>query len=571
MKQLKLLASSCTTIEFWLKRDSHTSQVPQFEVRNEQRCVFKVDNAAPVFHFYSYTHYADEALVISVSEDATLSLGYFYNKQDVYQIGINYIVDSHDELVIYNESNQRQWLSQDPFRPTIHFTPFMSWMNDPNGMCKIGDEYHIFYQFYPNGTEWGPMHWGHAVSKDLMKWRHLPVFNHPEQNLESLGATGGAFSGTAFKNAQGKIDFFYTERLPAYDLYKDYIEIQKKAQFDRSRTKAENVRVVVDSKPKEVGCDIRDPKVWFDEESGCYRMLLGSVHDGDPAVLLYVSSDSEQWQYDSVLYKADPKFALGNGRCVECPDFFPLGDKWVLIIGIVGYQQPETKRDNLLYAITGNFTNGKFIPDDKPMQVLDFATEYYALQTFYDGERQIGIAWLYNWAMKKPIKSVYNGEMSIPKVLSLNDAGDVTMRPIPEIEEYITSSESYLIQESKTIFLNDEPALRVRATFERNAPFIIKFLNEDKDFIQLSYDGNIARIEDTQPIEADYRAEVSNIDTVEILIDSGVFEVFINDGDICGTKRNYKISRYSSVVVDGATLIDAQITVDRMKSTWQQE
>ncbi|STV78542.1 sucrose-6-phosphate hydrolase [Klebsiella michiganensis] len=106
-------------------------------------------------------------------------------------------------------------------------------MNDPNGLCKIDDTYHMFYQFNPNSTEWGPMHWGHAISNDLISWTHLPVFNHPEHPLASLGATGGAFSGTTFINNEGEAEIFYTERLPAYDLYKDYIEVQKKAAIDR--------------------------------------------------------------------------------------------------------------------------------------------------------------------------------------------------------------------------------------------------------------------------------------------------------------------------------------------------
>ncbi|STR67030.1 sucrose-6-phosphate hydrolase [Klebsiella michiganensis] len=126
------------------------------------------------------------------------------------------------------------------------------------------------------------MHWGHAISNDLISWTHLPVFNHPEHPLASLGATGGAFSGTTFINNEGEAEIFYTERLPAYDLYKDYIEVQKKAAIDRYGIKATHIQTILEKKIELVGCDIRDPKVWFDSETQCYRMILGSVYDGNP-------------------------------------------------------------------------------------------------------------------------------------------------------------------------------------------------------------------------------------------------------------------------------------------------
>lgn len=80
-------------------------------------------------------------------------------------------------------------------------------MNDPNGLHRKGDEWHLFYQYHPHSTQWGPMHWNHAVSKDLYHWRHYPVFLQPEQNLAALGATGGAFSGSASIDMQGQTHF----------------------------------------------------------------------------------------------------------------------------------------------------------------------------------------------------------------------------------------------------------------------------------------------------------------------------------------------------------------------------
>lgn len=141
--------------------------------------------------------------------------------------------------------------------------------------------------------------------------------------------------------------------------------------------------------------------------------------------------------------------------------FFQLGAKWVLTIGIVGYQEPETKRHNLLYAIIGTFDNGVFTAESE-MQVLDFATEYYALQTFKDGQRQVGVAWLFNWAMKKPIKSSYNGEMSIPKEIFINANNKVAMRPVKELEQYVDEYCDVKLKAGEDHRINKGKSLRIR-------------------------------------------------------------------------------------------------------------
>lgn len=200
------------------------------------------------------------------------------------------------------------WMRTDPDRPAMHFSPIRQWMNDPNGLCRIGDTWHMFYQFHPAGTDWGPMHWGHATSKDLFTWTHMPVFLHPEQNFWALGATGGAFSGNAFRDRDGSDLFFYTERLPAYDLFEGYREVQKIARPGRGLIKAETITQVPAARPDGVTHDFRDPKVWWDAGAGAYRMVLGAALDGDPAVLLYGSDNLLDWTCLGPLYRAPARF-----------------------------------------------------------------------------------------------------------------------------------------------------------------------------------------------------------------------------------------------------------------------
>ena len=170
----------------------------------------------------------------------------------------------------------------------MHFSPVRQWMNDPNGLGPVDDRWHLFYQFHPAGTDWGPMHWGHASSPDLFRWTHLPVFLHPEQNLWRLSATGGAFSGSAFEDRDGTRLFFHTERLPAYDLFQGYREVQKLVRPGRGLIEAVGSETVIEAGPLAEGVahDFRDPKVWWDEGAGAYRMVLGAALHGDPAVLL---------------------------------------------------------------------------------------------------------------------------------------------------------------------------------------------------------------------------------------------------------------------------------------------
>lgn len=572
MQQLKLLANSGLCFEWWLKkRTNPTNDQPLLIIQAGEKIVYKIVDAPHYHEFFSYKYYDDCPLTLTLSEDAEISLGYIYHPHTVYQQGVTYLDLQNKRFSLITQKDMGTWYRGEEFRPQQHFSPFKAWMNDPNGLCKIGDFYHLFYQFHPNGTEWGPMHWGHAISRDLIQWTHLPVFNFPQQNLSALGATGGAFSGSAYLDELGKPTFFYTERLPAYDLYKDYIEIQRKCELDKAGIKASALRTIIEEKVPGVGCDIRDPKVWFDKKTHIYRMILGSVFDGHPAVLQYTSQDSEHWTFANVLYQAPSYFSEHQGRCVECPDFFPLGDKWVLIIGIVGYKEPATGRFNLLYAITGQFDSGEFYPDNQELQVLDFATEYYALQTFSDGNRQIGIAWLFNWAMKKPISSEYNGEMSIPKVFHLNADNQVCMKPVTELDNYISSSTLLNIQGKYTHPVDNSKTFRLRLVPRTENPFTVKIYGDEDHWIALNFDGQHVSVIENQPANACYASTVHYIDDIELLFDAGILEIFINDGVICATKRNYQIPtcRYLDFSFSGQE--DISVTLDTLRTSWSKQ
>lgn len=574
MKNLTLSVTSGMRFDFWLKkkRDQNT---PLLQFSAAGNIIYAVRQASEYFQYFTYTHYADEPVLIEWNDEAAeISLFYYWQPETLAEKGVTFLVGEPQTLRQIGRGEMDAWYAREPLRPALHFSPFSGWMNDPNGLCKIGDTYHLFYQFHPHSTEWGPMHWGHAVSEDLYHWRHYPVFLQPEQNLEALGATGGAFSGTAFQGEDGSTRFYFTERLPAYDLYAGYREVQKCARPTPGLDKVESVKQVLSDLPEGVSCDFRDPKVWFDGEKNRYFMLLGAAVNADPAVLLFTSINGDDWIFDHVLYRADKHFRQHGGRCVECPDFFPIGGKWVLIMGIVGYTEPETGRHNLLYAQTGDFIDSRFIPDDKKLQTLDFGTDFYALQTFRAGQQTLGFAWLYNWASKKTAASAYNGEMSLPRQFALNHAGKLCMPPVPPPASCVIQQHDHhdaCRDGQLQVPVEAWPSFSVLLKGEGITRLLLTLQDENNAQIALCYVDGVLTLRAEGQNDGHYCAQVGELTELELFFDAGIVEAFANHGSQCGTRRYFHMSACRLITFEytpSATLTAAKIS--QYRTAWRQ-
>lgn len=505
--------------------------------------------------YYSYHHREAGSIVVEWDRAEAFLWAYSYDPATVAQSGIKLWEFSKDEVLFRAGEVIDRWLQSDPERPRIHFSPCRNWMNDPVGLCRIDDCWHLFYQFHPCGGDWGPMHWGHASSRDLMTWTHLPVFLHPEQNLWRLGATGGAFSGNAFQDKDGRLMFFYTERLPAYDLFKGYREIQKIARPDRRMIKAESTLTVLEQRPQGVEHDFRDPKVWWDKAAGAYRMVLGASIHGDPSVLLYGSEDLLEWKYLGPLYRAPSVFRAQGARAVECPDFFPIDGKWVLIMGFVGHRDPDSGRHNLLYGLVGDFVEDRFISDSDAMQLLDFGSDFYAMQSFATGGRQIAFAWLFNWEYRKPAGSPYSGELSLPRELSLDARKRICMRPSDEVNAVLTFSS--LFPEEPCKYVLDDALIDIRlngmldgttiaATQAGQLSFSIA-VKDQQVSVHLPQDDGAIR----------YAASIPDATDLRVIHDKGILEVFSDGGAVCGTRRNYINVRPDYLVIRSRSKVEA--------------
>jgi beta-fructofuranosidase len=303
-------------------------------------------------------------------------------------------------------------LARDPHRPRYHFLPPAHWMNDPNGLIYWKGEYHLFYQHNPNGAFWGSMHWGHAVSRDLVHWEHLPIALAPTPGGPDKD---GCFSGCAVDH-DGVPTLVYTGVSP---------EVQCVAtSADDLRTWEKHPSNPVIAAPPE-GLDVtgfRDPWVW--REGALWQMLVGSgIRGAGGAVLLYTSPDLRDWSYRHPVCEGA---AEETGEVWECPSFFPLGDRHVLIVS------PVPLRKSLYFI--GAYEDGHFTPEFQG--VLDSGGHFYAPQTFLDerGDRLM-IGWL--WEGRSDVaqrSSGWAGVQSLPRRLTLRPDGQLGMEPIPALQ-----------------------------------------------------------------------------------------------------------------------------------------
>ena len=537
-------------VELWLRglgnpKSAGTDTGGVLTIRMGNRTLYQIAAAPPYFEHFFYRHREGCEVTIEWDPSAVaVSFAYRYAPDRVNEEGITLLDFSAPDLRPLSGEALRAAMESDGDRPSLHFSPPVNWMNDPNGLFFADGRHHLFYQFHPNGTDWGPMHWGHATSVDLFHWTHLPVFLHPEQNLARLGATGGAFSGSATLDNHGDLVFYHTERLPAYDLFKGYREIQKRLTATSDVIRPLSSEVVITDRPDGVEHDFRDPKVTYDAASGMYHMVLGASIDGDPAVLHYASVDGLKWNYLPPLYRA-PSFYRDNGaRCVECPDFFQLGGKWVLVMGFVGFNDPWTKRHNTLYAAIGKFDGLQFAPESPDLQLLDFGTDYYAMQTFAAGDRRLAIAWMFNWEYRKPAGSNYSGEMSLMRELSLTSENKLSMKPTAEFDRLpcrraiSANAAGDFVLDGHTFEINvlgptDRLELRISS---RDGDSALTFENGILSLSIPEDDGSIQ-----------YVAKADVLGDLRLVFDRGVIEVFANAGSICGTRRTYLGNRPSHI------------------------
>jgi beta-fructofuranosidase len=304
-------------------------------------------------------------------------------------------------------------LATDHQRPKFHFLPAANWMNDPNGPIYWKGRYHLFYQHNPHGPFWASMHWGHAVSMDMVHWRHLPVALAPSAN----GADkDGVWSGCCVVN-NGVPTMLYTGTKPE-------VQCLAMARNDELTSWRKRPQPVIAAPPEGMKVTgFRDPCVWQEDE--LWKMALGSGIAGvGGMVLLYESPDLVNWRYVQPIFegkldaRVQSKNPVATGEMWECPSLFPLGTKHVLFVST----QSGTP------GWLGSYKEGRFV-SESPMRV-DWSNLYYAPITQLD-EQGNRIVW--GWIREKRDGAAqraagWSGVMSLPRVMSLDNRGRLEMR-----------------------------------------------------------------------------------------------------------------------------------------------
>lgn len=350
--------------------------------------------------------------------------------------------------------DKKTYTEEELYRPNFHFTPKKNWMNDPNGMFYANGYYHLYYQYYPNGNKWGPMHWGHTISKDLVKWDEQPIALYPD-NL------GYIFSGSVVVDNENTSGFGDGKNAPVIAIYTYHDPVKEKANhidvesqgmaysWDNGFTweKYKNNPIV-----KNPGIqDFRDPKVLWDAIHKQWILIL-AAHD---RVKFYHSDNLKDWEY---LSDFGANFGAHEGVW-ECPDFFSMkveetGEiKWILIQSL--NPGGPNGGSGTQYFI-GDFDGKNFILDktfvktvgNKKAIWLDYGKDNYAGVTWNnipksDG-RKLMIGWMANWDYAQEVPTVaWRNSMTIPRELKLfktNKGYRINVQPVREIERYISKT-----------------------------------------------------------------------------------------------------------------------------------
>lgn len=474
-----------------------------------------------------------------------------------------------DQLQLKNPYNES-------YRPQYHFTPPTQWMNDPNGMVYFDGEYHLFYQHYPDSNVWGPMHWGHAVSTDMVHWEHLPIALYPD-------SLGYIFSGSAVVDWQNTTGFGANDNpaLVAIYTYHDpvgaregRIDFQTQGiaySLDNGRTWTKYAGNPVLPNPGII--DYRDPKVfWYDKDQS-WRMIL-AVKD---RVHIYASPDLIHWEMQSE-FGAETG---AHGGVWECPDLFELttddGDsKWVMLLSI---NPGGPQGGSATQYFIGDFDGVTFTPVDDQIRWIDYGADNYAGVTWSDipadDGRRLFIGWMSNWQYANVVPTyTWRSAMTIPRelILQKQEAGYLLQsKPVQELQalevgQQAVGSDLKLTRATQKITIDKvAQGTKVRIKNAQGEMLVIAIadgqLIVDRSNAGKSAFSEVFAAKHTAPLEAVVPV------TLTLYLDRSSIEVFVNDGEVVMTDLVFPKQRYESVQLSGP----GQMKMVSLKSIWEEQ
>jgi fructan beta-fructosidase len=455
------------------------------------------------------------------------------------------------------------------YRPQIHFTPMQHWMNDPNGLVYYNGTYHLFYQYYPGATVWGPMHWGHATSKDLFHWQHQPIALYPD-------SLGYIFSGSAIVDYKNTSGFGKNGKIPLVAIFTHHDpkgEKEGKTDFQnqslaysldegKTWTKYSDNPVLKNPGIK----DFRDPKVSWNEVAGKWVMTLAVLDH----INFYSSIDLKNWTKESEFGKD----VGAHGGVWECPDLFSMdydGKKvWVLIVNL---NPGGPNGGSATQYFIGDFNGHKFSPFTTDTRWLDYGPDEYAGVTYSNtGNRRVFLGWMSNWqyGQQVPTKE-WRSAMTIPRELSVKKENKnylISSLPVKEMDK-LSAKEfklrnvdaSHFNLTSKSGKLKGPAELKIAS--DKLEDFSITLSNAAGQKLVIGYDrtSNSYFIDRTRSGKVDFEKGFAVKHTAPrlvstpkfnliLVIDNASVELFADDGLTVMTEIFFPDSVFSDVIIE---------------------
>ena len=431
--------------------------------------------------------------------------------------------------------NATKKAEKDVFRPLYHFTAPANWMNDINGPLYYNGYYHIFYQHNPYNDYWNHMHWGHAKSRDLIHWEHLPIALWPSFDKGELHC----FSGCSVIGADGLPIIFYTKvtypepqdespYLWPLIAHEQWAAIPEDGDLVLWKKHPLNPILTLENHG---GPDFepnwRDPFIF--QEAGRTFMILGGDIDDRATIPIYEAKDKSllKWEYKGIFYE-EPR---ENTFFFECPNFFKLGNKWYLIYSA---HKPVT-----YYVGEFDLNSYKFKPQERGL--IDYSTNFYASNLMHENNRIL----LYGWIKDFKEDMGWSGAMSIPRQITRDSNGGLLTYPVEEARALRkTLLGTYKFRAENKDYILDQAVgrnLEIEATFKNinSANFGLTVFrdSENRTGLTISIHNNVMTVGDVNVPLQNERA--SNEITLNIFLDNSIAEVFLNKGEAVVTKVFY--------------------------------
>ena len=435
--------------------------------------------------------------------------------------------------------------------PVFHIAAQAGWINDPNGLVWFDGWYHAFYQFHPYSTQWGPMHWGHVRSKDLVHWEPLPVALAPEGPEDK----DGCFSGSAVVDGD-TLALIYTGHKFEGDATTDdaMYQVQCMARSQDGIT-FERKGIIIDTPP---GLHhFRDPKVWREGDS--WYMVVGARIGDCGQVRLYRSSDLYQWQDEGILAQSEP----GMGYMWECPDFFKLGDKYVLMFSPQGIEADGYKNRNLFQSgyLVGDWAPGQPFVHNNDFKEMDHGHDFYAPQSLHSPDgRRIVLGWLNMWESAMPEQhDGWSGLLSVPRELILGKNNHLLNKPISELASLRADNHNIGMTElnsERKVIVPHSDAIELQLTWDMAASNAERYGLSLATGLNIYVDSQSNRLclersypeFNIQGVRSIPLADTNSL-FLQIFIDRSSVEVFVNHGEYSMSSRIYPDDQQKSLSV----------------------